>query len=89
MDHEGLGAGLMPLEQLFLDVRFSGRREKGGIQSRPLTISVEYEPGLMFPGQRIRHGTRKAPSQFVFFSLREGVVPASGQEFWWGPLSVV
>ena len=52
-----------------------------GSQSSPLTISFEIEPGWIRPGQRIRHGTRKAPSQLVFFSLRNGVVPASGQEF--------
>ena len=33
-------------------------------------------------------GTRKAPSQFVFFSLRNGVIAPSGQEFMCGPLSV-
>ena len=33
-------------------------------------------------------GTRKAPSQFVFFSERNGVMPASGQEFMCTPLSV-
>jgi hypothetical protein len=52
-----------------------------GTQSRPLTISFDTDPGLIWPGQRMMHGTRKAPSQLVFFSLRNGVVPASGQEF--------
>ena len=33
-------------------------------------------------------GTRKAPSQFVFFSERNGVMPASGHEFMCAPLSV-
>ena len=33
-------------------------------------------------------GTRYAPSQFEFFSFRNGVYPASGQELKWGPLSV-
>ena len=33
----------------------------------------------MRPGQRIIAGTRKAPSQLVFFSLRNGVMPPSGQ----------
>ncbi len=37
------------------------------------------EPALILPGQRTRSGTRKAPSQLVFFSLRNGVVPPSGQ----------
>ena len=31
---------------------------------------------------------RKAPSQLVFFSLRNGVMPPSGQVFMCGPLSV-
>ena len=33
-------------------------------------------------------GTRKAPSQFEFFSLRKGVIAPSGQVFMCGPLSV-
>ena len=52
-------------------------------------ISLETEPGLMCPGQRTMAGTRKAPSQLEFFSLRNGVMPASGQEFMCGPLSVL
>src|SRR5215469_10733060 len=40
------------------------------------------------PGQRTRQGTRKAPSQFVFFSLRNGVIAPSGQVNIFGPLSV-
>ena len=40
------------------------------------------------PGQRIISGTRNAPSQFVFFSLRNGVMPPSGHVFMCGPLSV-
>ena len=43
----------------------------------------------MRPGQRIMHGTRNAPSQLVFFSLRNGVIAPSGQVFMCGPLSVV
>ena len=38
-------------------------------------------PGLMWPGQRTRHGTRNAPSQFVFFSERNQVIAPSGQVF--------
>ena len=38
---------------------------------------------------RHRRDTRNAPSQLVFFSLRNGVVPASGHVFWCGPLSVL
>src|ERR1017187_948138 len=44
-------------------------------------------PGLMTPGQRIMHGTRKPPSQVVFFSLRNMVVPPSGQLKHSAPLS--
>ena len=33
-------------------------------------------------------GTRYAPSQFEFFSLRNGVIAPSGHEFMCGPLSV-
>jgi hypothetical protein len=59
-----------------------------GSQSWCWTISFDTTPAGIRPGQRISSGIRKAPSQFVFFSLRNGVVPASGQVFWCGPLSV-
>ena len=59
-----------------------------GSQSWCWTISLEMLPASIFPGQRIISGTRKAPSQLVFFSLRKGVVPASGHVFACGPLSV-
>ena len=59
-----------------------------GSQSRWLTISFETAPAGIFPGQRMTKGTRKAPSQFVFFSERNGVMPASGQVFMCTPLSV-
>ena len=62
---------------------------KVGNQSRPETIWFETSPGLILPGQRTIAGTRKAPSQFVSFSLRNGVVAASGHDHWFGPLSVV
>jgi hypothetical protein len=52
-------------------------------------ISFDTTPAGMLAGQRIISGTRKAPSQFVFFSLRNGVMPASGQVFMCGPLSVL
>jgi hypothetical protein len=42
----------------------------------------------MRPGQRTIAGTRYAPSQLVFFSLRNGVMPPSGHEFMCTPLSV-
>ncbi|MCY1381146.1 hypothetical protein D9M69_690220 [compost metagenome] len=60
-----------------------------GNQSRPENIWLETSPALILPGQRISAGTRKAPSQLEFFSLRNGVVAASGQDHWFGPLSVV
>ena len=60
-----------------------------GSQSWCWTISFETTPAGILPGQRIISGTRKAPSQLVFFSLRNGVIPPSGQEFMCGPLSVL
>ena len=60
-----------------------------GSQSWCWTISFETTPAGIRPGQRIICGTRKAPSQFVFFSLRNGVMPPSGQVFMCGPLSVL
>ena len=59
-----------------------------GSQSWCCTISFETEPALILPGQRTSSGTRNAPSQLVFFSLRNGVMPPSGQVFRCGPLSV-
>src|SRR5215471_10733048 len=41
--------------------------------------SLKTLPGLIVPGQRMTHGTRQPPSQLVSFSLRNGVVPPSGQ----------
>jgi hypothetical protein len=60
-----------------------------GSQSWWPTISFETVPAAMRPGQRMISGTRNAPSQFVFFSPRNGVIPASGHEFMCGPLSVL
>jgi hypothetical protein len=60
-----------------------------GSQSRPLKISLDTASAWILPGQRIMAGTRKAPSQLVFFSLRKGVMAPSGHEFMCGPLSVV
>jgi hypothetical protein len=57
-----------------------------GSQSWCWMISFETMPAG--PGQRIISGTRKAPSQLVFFSLRNGVIPPSGHVFMCGPLSV-
>ena len=60
-----------------------------GIQSLWLISSLVTVPGLITPGQRTRHGTRKAPSQLVFFSERNQVMAPSGQVFMCGPLSLV
>ena len=59
-----------------------------GSQSWCCTISFETTPAGILPGQRTISGTRNAPSQFVFFSLRNGVIAPSGHEFMCGPLSV-
>ena len=61
---------------------------KVGSQSWCWTISFETTPAAMWPGQRMTSGTRKAPSQLVSFSLRNGVVAPSGQVLACGPLSV-
>ncbi len=61
---------------------------KVGSQSWCWMISFETTPAGILPGQRTISGIRNAPSQLVFFSLRNGVVPASGQVFSCGPLSV-
>ena len=60
-----------------------------GIQSLWLISSLVTVPGLITPGQRTRQGTRKAPSQLVFFSERNQVMAPSGQVFMCGPLSLV
>ena len=52
-------------------------------------ISLDTTPAGMWPGQRMTSGMRNAPSQLVFFSLRNGVMPASGHVFMCGPLSVL
>ena len=51
-------------------------------------MSLQTEPAFTLPGQRTSSGMRNAPSQLVFFSLRNGVMPPSGQELRCGPLSV-
>ena len=60
-----------------------------GSQSWCCTISLDTTPASIRPGQRTTIGTRKAPSQLVFFSLRNGVIAPSGQLFMCGPLSVL
>ena len=59
-----------------------------GSQSWCWMMSLDTVPALIFPGQRIISGIRNAPSQLVAFSLRNGVVPPSGQLLRCGPLSV-
>ena len=89
MDLEGLVAGLVALEQLSLMSGSPGAARSVGSQSSPANDVREMLPGLTTPGQRIRAGTRQPPSQLVFFSPRNGVVPASGKRQTIGPLSVV
>ena len=84
-----LPAASCPLSSFSLTSGSPAAARKVWIQSWPLTISLETPPGLIFPGHRIMHGTRNAPSQLVFFSLRNGVIAPSGQVFMCGPLSVV
>ena len=84
-----LPAASWPLSSFSLMSGSPAAARNVGSQSCPLTISFETLPGLILPGQRIMHGTRKAPSQLVFFSLRNGVMAPSGQVFMCGPLSVV
>src|SRR5204863_5736371 len=52
------------------------------------TIPFNTESGLIFPGQRMKHGTRQPPSQLESFCPRNGVVAPSGQVSFSGPLSV-
>ena len=52
------------------------------------TMPFSTESGLIFPGQRMKQGTRQPPSQLVSFWPRNGVVAPSGQVSFSGPLSV-
>jgi hypothetical protein len=76
------------LLELLPDVGIATAASRVGAQSRCDMISFETERGSSLPGQRTIWGTRNAPSQPVFFSLRNFVVPASGQELRCRPLSV-
>ena len=51
-------------------------------------IPLSTEPALILPGQRMKHGTRHAPSKLVSFWPRNGVLAPSGQVSFSGPLSV-
>ena len=55
-------AKLHALEQLVGDVRIAGGGQRVGNQSRPEKMPFSTVPGLMWPGQRAMHGTRKPPS---------------------------
>src|SRR5437868_9278496 len=59
-----------------------------GSMSSCAKTSLLIVPGLITPGQRMAHGTRYPPSQFVFFSPRKGEVPPSGHVNFSAPLSV-
>src|SRR5947199_498288 len=50
-----------------------------GNQSRPEKIPFSTVPGLIWPGQRTMHGTRKPPSMTVPLVPLNGVMPPSGQ----------
>ena len=60
-----------------------------GTQSSCDIMSFKIVPAGILLGQRIMAGTRKPPSQLVFFSLLKGVIAASGQVLKCGPLSVL
>src|SRR6476620_789846 len=60
--------------------------QKVGTQSLWLISSLVTVPGRIAPGQRTRQGTRKAPSQLVFFSERNQVMAPSGHVFMCGPV---
>jgi hypothetical protein len=81
--------GRVAIAQLVDDVRLAGRCAKGRNPVVGLINWLVTVPGLITPGQRTRQGTRKAPSQLVFFSERNQVMAPSGQVFMWGPLSVL
>ena len=60
-----------------------------GNQSRPEKMPFSTVPGLILPGQRAMHGTRKPPSKTVPLVALNGVMPPSGQVNTSAPLSVV
>src|SRR5215813_5441888 len=60
-----------------------------GSQSSDAKVSLKTVPGLMTPGQRIRHGARMPPSQVVSLPPLNGVTPPSGKVIVSAPLSVV
>ena len=82
-------ARFVPLEQFLLHVRIARGREQRRQPVEPADDLVRDRVGLDVTGPADEAGTRKPPSQLVFFSLRNGVVAASGQLLACGPLSVV
>ena len=75
------GCCVAALLALLDDFRLACHREKGRQPVVVLHDVVGHPPAGILPGQRTSNGMRNAPSQFVSFSLRNGVMPASGQEF--------
>ena len=55
-------AELHALQELGGDVRVAGGGDERGNQSRPENMPFWTVPGLILPGQRAMHGTRKPPS---------------------------
>ena len=79
MDLECLAGRFVTSQQLLADVRFPGRSQQSGQPILVTDDAVERLAGLELARPAGEDGTRKAPSQLVFFSLRQGVMPASGQ----------
>ena len=89
VDLEGLAPSWPGLELLH-DVRVA----RGGEERRQPVVVLDDLVGDRRRRRSCRAsgsaaGTRNAPSQFVFFSLRNGVMPPSGHVFMCGPLSVL
>ena len=87
---ERLAAGLVPF--LAASRRCRARRPPPGTSAASRGAGRSRwrpTPAGILPGQRTSSGTRNAPSQLVFFSLRNGVIAPSGQVFMCGPLSVL
>ena len=81
MHLERLIADVVTSFEPFDNVWLTSRGKNVGSQSWCWTISFETTPAGLLPGHRIISGIRNAPSQFVFFSLRKGVMPPSGHVF--------
>ena len=70
---------LWPLSSFSLMSGSPAAARNVGSQSWWVTMPLSTVPALILPGQRTKAGTRQPPSQLVFFSERNGVMPASGQ----------